>query len=90
MKHLISKEGFEKFKAEYQVPQELIDEIFAEGEKQNIRPKDDEERQKTIENIRLIVKGLVARDLWDMSEYFAIIYENDDVVKKAVELLQKP
>ena len=82
--------SFEKFKAEYQVPQELIDEIFAEGEKQNIRPKDDEERQKTIENIRLIVKGLVARDLWDMSEYFAIIYENDDVVKKAVELLQKP
>ena len=82
--------NFEKFKAEYQVPQELIDEIFAEGEKQNIRPKDDEERQKTIENIRLIVKGLVARDLWDMSEYFSIIYENDDVVKKAVELLQKP
>ena len=82
--------SFEKFKAEYQVPQELIDEIFAEGEKQNIRPKDDEERQKTIENIRLIVKGLVARDLWDMSEYFSIIYENDDVVKKAVELLQKP
>ena len=80
---------FEKFKKEYEVPQELIDEIFAEGEKQDIRPKDDEERQKTIENIRLIVKGLVARDLWDMSEYFAIIYENDDVVKKAVELLSQ-
>jgi hypothetical protein len=30
----------------------------------------------------------VARDLWDMSEYFAIIYQDDDVVKKAVELLQ--
>ena len=81
---------FEKYKAEYQVPQELIDNIFAEGEKQNIKPKDDEERQKTIENIRLIVKGLVARDLWDYSEYFAIIYENDEVVKKAVELLQAP
>ena len=80
--------SFEKFKAEFELPQELIDEIFAEGEKQDIRPKDDEERQKTIENIRLVVKGLVARDLWDMSEYFAIIYENDEVVKKAVELLK--
>jgi len=79
---------FEQYKSEYQVPQELIDGIFAEGEKQNIRPKDDEERQKATENIRLIVKGLVARDLWDMSEYFAIIYENDEVVKKAVELLK--
>ena len=80
--------SFEQFKKKFKVPQELIDNIFAEGEKQDIKPKDDEERQKTIENIRLIVKGLVARDLWDMSEYFAIIYENDEVVKKAVELLQ--
>ena len=80
---------FQKFKDEYQLPQELIDDIFAEGEKQDIKPKDDEERQKAIENIRLIVKGLVARDLWDTSEYFSIIYENDEVVKKAVELLEK-
>ena len=80
--------SFEQFKKKFQVPQELIDNIFAEGEKQNIKPKDDEERQKTIENIRLIVKGLVARDLWDYSEYFGIIYENDEVIKKAVELLQ--
>lgn len=80
---------FQKFKDEYQVPQEVIDNIFAEGEKQDIKPKDDEERQKTAENIRFIIKGLVARDLWDMSEYFAIIYADDDVVKKAVELLNK-
>ena len=80
---------FQQFKAEYQLPQELIDEIFAEGEKQDIRPKDDEERQKATDNIRRIVKGLMARDLWDMSEYFAIIYADDEVVKKAVELLQE-
>lgn len=80
--------NFQRFKAEYQVPQEVIDGIFAEGEKQDIKPKDDEERQKATDNIRLIIKALVARDLWDMSEYFAIIYENDEVVKKAVELLQ--
>lgn len=79
---------FEQFKAEYQLPQEVIDGIFEEGEKQNIKPKDDEERQKATDNIRFIVKALVARDLWDMSEYFALIYENDEVVKKAIELLQ--
>ena len=80
---------FEQFKATYQVPQEVIDGIFAEGEKQKIVPKDEEDKAKATENARLILKGMVARDLWDMSEYFAIIYENDDVVKKAVELLQK-
>ena len=51
--------NFEKFKKEYEVPQELIDEIFAEGEKQDIRPKDDEERQKTIENIQLMAVELL-------------------------------
>ena len=80
--------SFDQFRNEYQVPQELIDEIFAEGEKQNISPKDDEERQKATDNMRLVIKGLVARDLWDMSEYFAIIYADDEVVRKAVELLQ--
>ena len=62
---------------------------MAQGEKQNIKPKDDTERQTTQDNIRRIIKALVARDLWDMSEYFCIIYEDDEVVKKAVELLQQ-
>ena len=80
--------NFTKFKNEYELPQELIDDIFAEGEKQNIKPKDDEERQKATDNIRLVIKALVARDLWDMTEYFAIINEKDDIVRKVVELLQ--
>lgn len=79
---------FQDFKAKFEVPQEVIDDILAEGEKQNIKPDNEEEREKTISNIRLTLKGLVARDLWDMSEYFAIIYEKDDIVKKAIELLQ--
>ena len=80
---------FEQYKSSFQVPQEMIDDIFAEGEKQKIVPKDDEDKAKAIENERMILKGLIASDLWDMSEYFSIIYENDDVVKKAVELLEK-
>lgn len=80
---------FEKYKADFQVPQEVVDDIFAEGEKLKIVPKDDEEKAKTTESIKLIMKALMARDIWDMSEYFSIIYENDEVVKKAVEMLQK-
>lgn len=33
------------------------------------------------------LKALVARDLWDMSEYFAIINEDSDIVNKAISLL---
>ena len=79
---------FEKFQKSFQVPQDVIDGILAEGEKQEIKPKDEAEKSKTIENIQLIMKGLIARDLWDMSEYYAIIYADDEVVHKAVELME--
>ncbi len=79
---------FEKFQKSFQVPQDVIDGILAEGEKQEIKPKDEAEKSKTIENIQLIMKGLIARDLWDMSEYYAVIYADDEVVHKAVELME--
>ena len=80
---------FETFRNNFQIPENVIEDIFTEGEKQKITPANEEERAKTRDNIRFIMKALVARDLWDMSEYFAIIYENDEVVKKAIELLSK-
>ena len=78
---------FESFKAQYEVPDELIERIFKDGSKQKITPKDDDEREKTIPLLKRILKALTARDLWDMSEYYAIIYEDDPVVLKAVEML---
>lgn len=80
---------FSKFRDKYEVPQELVDSVMSKGEKQNIKPKDEDERTRTKENIQRMMKALVARDLWDMSEYFCIIYEDDEVVRKAVELLSK-
>ena len=81
--------SFEKFKKKFQVPDELLGEIYAEAEKQKIQPADAAEKEKTDGNIRKILKALIARDLWDMSEYFSIIYQDDEVVAKAIELLQK-
>ena len=81
--------SFEDFKARYEVPDAVIEDIFKEGEKLKIMPKDDEERKKTIPELKRIMKALTARDLWDMSEYFSIIYENDPMVLKAVELLEQ-
>ena len=78
---------FEKFKKDYDVPQSLIDEILSEGEKANVKPKDDAELQKTLPKLRLTLKALTARDLWDMSEYFSIMNEESPTVRKALELL---
>lgn len=80
---------FTDFRQQFEVPQEMIDGIFSQGEKQNIRPKDDAERERTLPYLRLQLKALIARDLWDMSEYFAIMNEYNDAMQRALQLLKE-
>lgn len=80
---------FAEFNKKYQVPQELIDEIVAEGEKQKVKAKDQKELKTSLASIKIQLKALVARDLWDMSEYFHIMNQNNHVVQKALVLLGK-
>ena len=71
------------------MPQSLIDGILEEGKKQKIVAKDDEELQRTLPYLSIQLKSLIARDLWDMSEYFSIFNEESDIVKKALEVIQQ-
>lgn len=78
--------SFERFKNSYEVPQSVVDSLLAEAAKDNVRPKDDDELQRTLPQLRLQLKALVARDLWDMSQYFAVINENNHIVRRALQL----
>lgn len=80
---------FDKFRKEFDVPKELVDLVLAEGEKAGVKPKDDDELQATLPELELQMKALIARDIWDMSEYFAVIYTQNPCVRKAIELLEK-
>jgi len=37
--------------------------------------------------IRTIIKGLIARDIWDMSEYYQVVNYDDPVIDKALEMM---
>ena len=79
---------FETFRKNFTVPTSLIDAIYKEAEKQKIEcPK--EEREQTVSRLTQMLKALIARDIWDMSEYFSIIYEDDPIVLKAIEKLSE-
>ena len=79
---------FEDFNEKYQVPESYINSIFEEGKKNKIEPKDEKEKQKTLEYLCPQLKALIARDLWDLTEYFRIWNENSDIIKKALEVLE--
>jgi len=81
---------FDAFKQNYSVPQTLLDEIYDEGAKQKIKPSNDAELQRTEPYLRAQLKALVARDIWNMDEYFAIINEQNHIVQQAVNYLTSP
>ena len=78
---------FDDFNTRFTVPLSQIDAILKEGEAQQIKPKDQAELKRTLPLLRIQLKALVARDLWDMDEYFQIMNETNHVVRKALEVL---
>ena len=48
--------------------------------------QEDYDRSKYYIDIQL--KALIARDLWDMSEYYHVICETDNTLKRALELMK--
>lgn len=79
---------FDTFQREFNAPQSLIDSIFSCGRKLNVKPKDDAEVQKTTAQVACLIKALTARDIWDLSEYYAIMNRQDPAVLKAIDVLK--
>ena len=77
---------FEQFNNEFEVPQSLIDKIKAQAEKDKIKiNKPEEEWQQTMPMLRTQLKALIARDLWDMTEYFAVMNQQNHIVQRALK-----
>lgn len=79
---------FYEFRRKFTAPQSLVDTMMKEGKKNFKGKMSEKEEKKTIALLQNMIKALTARDLWDMSEYFTIIYEDDDIVNKAVQLME--
>lgn len=78
---------FDEFRRGFVFPQEALDKMIADAAKDKVVPKDDEELRKAMPKLAMQLKALVARDLWDMSEYFAIVNEESEIVRKGVEVI---
>ena len=89
-KALLKKyKSFEDFEQNYEAPQALIDEIYAEGDKQKVkRPDTPAELQLATDGVRRTLKALMARDLWTMTEYFRIVNAHSETVNCALEQLK--
>ncbi|MBP5277859.1 MAG: S41 family peptidase [Prevotella sp.] len=81
--------AFELFNSQFEVPQSMVDGILQEAEKQKIKAKDDAELARTLPYLKRQLKALIARDIWDMSEYHQIMNEVSDIVQKGLEVISR-
>ncbi len=80
---------FEEFNKKFKIDEEILSRLRQYAERDSVKPKDKEEYEKSLPQITLQMKALLARDLWNMNEYFQIINQEDDIVKKAIELIKE-
>ena len=64
---------------------------FVEGLKQAVADGkvewDDEQFARSEKFIRMQIKALIARNLWEMQQYYEVVISEDDGVQKAMEIL---
>ena len=77
---------FNAFNAGYQVGNDVLDILKEEAEKAKV-DLTDEEYQQSLRLIRTQLKALMARDLWDISEYYQVINNANESVKQALRVL---
>jgi len=79
---------FEDFDRHFTVPQELTDALIAAGKEAGVT-YNDEEYKRSQSFIHTQLKALIARDLWDMNEYYRIMNRENESVQKALQLLKE-
>ncbi len=80
---------FEDFNANYEVPESLTQSIISKAENDGLKPTDEKELATTMPYLKRQLKALIARDLWDMREYYMVMNETNDIILKGIEVLQQ-
>lgn len=80
----------EQFHKNFEIDDELLKRLREQGEADSVKLEGgEEEYQKSLPQIRRQLKALLARDLWDMSDYLEIMNEDDAIFNKALQLVQQ-
>ena len=76
------------FSRDFDLNDTMMQQLIDEGEKEGVK-FNEEQYKKSEPLIKLQLKALIARDLWDMNEYYHTINVVNESVNKAVELLDE-
>jgi carboxyl-terminal processing protease len=79
---------FNSFKNSFKVTSEMIDDLVEYAEAEGIE-FNNEEFKKSESMICLLFKAYLARDIWEISEFYEIFNESDPIFNRALEVLSQ-
>ncbi len=91
-----NREKFEKnypnlsaYKKNFTIDSLILNELFVYAEKSKIKFEDDKEKKEFYNDdiAKKIIKALIARNLWNSTAYFKIMNADDEVLQKAISVL---
>ncbi len=77
---------FEKFNEKFEIDDRILNFLREAADKEKIE-FNEEQYNKALPLIKAQLKALIARDLWDMNEYFQVMNATNKSVERALEIL---
>jgi carboxyl-terminal processing protease len=78
--------SFDDFKTKFEFTPDDIKTFIAKGEAEGVK-FNEKQFNKSKDEILLILKGYVASNMWQISDYYLIINEKDKVIDKALKVI---
>ncbi len=77
------------YQKNFNVDSLIMNELFIYSEKNNIKFKDDKEKSEFYNDkiATKVIKALIARNLWNSTAYFKIMNQDDEVIEKAISVI---
>jgi carboxyl-terminal processing protease len=75
------------FKKGFTDDQKLLDEFVAFAAAKDV-PRNDKDLEASGSQIKSVLKGLIARNLFNMNAYFEMVSATDDELNKAIEVIK--
>ena len=77
---------FEKYQSEFTISEQILNNLYKYAKEEGLESTE-EEIKTSEEEIKMLLKALIARDLWDMNEYFQVVNKQDKEINRAIEVL---
>ena len=78
--------NFDQFNDKFEIDDATLTTLREMGEKDGVK-FDEKQYSVSLPLIKTQLKALIARDLWDMNEYFRVMNTTNESVKRALEIL---